>query len=351
MDVLGWTRRGSQSFQTPVLTVSNFAIFAGGWTSSDTYPRRLADVNGDGMADIVGFGGAGAFVSLATGNGQFAAPSLQVTNFGLFAGGWTSDNAYPRQLADVNGDHMADIVGFGGAGAWVSLATGGGHFADPVLGVSNFGQFAGGWTSDTTYPRAVADVNGDGMADIIGFGGAGAWVSLATGGGHFADPVLGVSNFGLFAGGWTSETTYPRAVADVNGDHMADIVGFGGAGVWVSLATGGGHFAAPVLEVSNFGFTAGGWTSNDTYPREVADVNGDGLADIVGFGGGGVWVSLATGNGHFAQPTLDIQNFAVGAGGWTTDNIYPRLVADVTGDHHADIVGFGGAGVFVSTHV
>jgi hypothetical protein len=75
------------------------------------------------------------------------------------------------------------------------------------------------------------------MADIIGFGGAGAFVSLATGGGHFANPALAVSNFGLSAGGWTSDTTYPRALADVNGDHHADIVGFGGAGVFVSTHT------------------------------------------------------------------------------------------------------------------
>jgi FG-GAP-like repeat len=31
-------------------------------------------------------------------------------------------------------------------------------------------------------------------------------------------------------------------MADVNGDGLADIVGFGGAGVTVALATGGGNF-------------------------------------------------------------------------------------------------------------
>ena len=32
----------------------------------------------------------------------------------------------------------------------------------------------GGWSS-FTYPRQLADVNGDGMADIVGFGNAGVW--------------------------------------------------------------------------------------------------------------------------------------------------------------------------------
>ncbi|MGY0794296.1 hypothetical protein ACW7BJ_33530, partial [Azospirillum argentinense] len=27
-----------------------------GWTNNDMYPRKLADVNGDGRADIIGFG-------------------------------------------------------------------------------------------------------------------------------------------------------------------------------------------------------------------------------------------------------------------------------------------------------
>ena len=40
-----------------------------------------------------------------------------------------------------------------------------------------------------------------------------------------------------------------------------------------------------------------GWSSDDLYPRELADVNGDGLADIVGFGIAGVTVALATGAG------------------------------------------------------
>ena len=42
------------------------------------------------------------------------------------------------------------------------------------------------------------------------------------------------------------------------------------------------------------------------YTRDLADVNGDGMADIVGFGQGGVYVSLATGGGNFAAPTFEL---------------------------------------------
>ena len=52
-------------------------------------------------------------------------------------------------------------------------------------------------------------------------------------------------------------------------------------------------FASPIFTLAAFGSSAGGWTSVDRYPRELADVNGDGRADIVGFGESGVHVALA----------------------------------------------------------
>ena len=241
-------------------------------------------------------------------------------------------------------------MGFANGGVVVSLATGGGHFAQPFYDLANFGVGAGGWSDQDHYPRELADVNGDGLADIVGFANGGAVVLLATGGGHFAQPFYDLANFGVGAGGWSDQTHYPRVLGDVNGDGRADIVGFANGGVVVSLATGGGHFAQPTYELNNFAVGAGGWSDQDHYPRELADVNGDGLSDIVGFANGGVLISLATGGGHFAQPTFDVGNFGNGAGGWSSDSTYPRLLGDVSGDHRADIVAFGAGGVNVAEY-
>jgi hypothetical protein len=327
-------------FESPVVVLAAFTPGAGNWNTDQTYPRALADVNGDGMADIVGFGDAGVYISLATGGGAFAALQFKLAAFNP-AQGWTSDDAFHRELADVNGDGMADIVGFGGAGVYVSLATGGGNFATPEFKLAAFNA-ANGWTSDDAFHRELADVNGDGMADIVGFGIPGVKVALATGGGNFATPEVKLAAFNP-ANGWTSQDAFHRELADINGDHMADIVGFGNGGVYVSLATGGGNFAPFRIDIAAFN-PAHGWTSNDQFPRELADVNHDGMADIIGFGNGGVYVAAATGGGHFAPVIVDIPAFNP-VHGWTSDNVFLREVADVNSDGNADIVGFGPEGV------
>lgn len=50
------------------LLVNNFAVGAGGWSSQDLHPRHVADVNGDGFSDIVGFGHAGVLAGLNQGD-------------------------------------------------------------------------------------------------------------------------------------------------------------------------------------------------------------------------------------------------------------------------------------------
>ncbi|NPC87315.1 VCBS repeat-containing protein, partial [Pyxidicoccus fallax] len=99
------------------------------------------------------------------------------------------------------------------------------------------------------------------------------------------------------AGGWRVEK-HPRTVADVNGDGRADIVGFANDGVYVALSTGTG-FTAGQFWLGEFGYDAGGWRV-EKHPRTAADVNRDGRADIVGFANDGVYVALSTGTGFTA---------------------------------------------------
>src|SRR5262245_8827663 len=345
-------------FQAPHFGLASFAPGAGGWSSEDQYPRLVGNADGDDTGDIIGFGASGVFVSLGTGLGNFAAPQFKLAAFSA-AQGWTSQDQYPRQFSDVNGDFRSDIVGFGAQGVFVSLQGPpfNGDFTAPQLKLAAFSP-AQGWTSQDLYPRFLTpdriqagdntsnDLNNDNRADIVGFGANGVYTSLATGGGNFAAPQFKLAAFSP-AQGWTSENQYPRELADVNGDHLTDIVGFGAAGVFVALNTGGGNFANPILASTAFG-AAGGWTSQDLYPRLLADVNNDGRADIVAFGASNVFFALGQANGTFAAPVTDLAGLTPNNGGWTSENLYPRLLGDVTGDGRADIVGFGQSGVFTS---
>lgn len=342
-DVVGFGSDGvyvatstGKGFETPALWVSAYGHSAGGWRV-DRHPRVMADVDGDGKADIVGFGNEGVHVSLSTGS-AFTPPVRWVAGYGYDAGGWRTDR-HPRFLADVDGDGKADVVGFGNPGVYVSLSTGE-RFTDPALWVGDYGYDAGEWRVDR-HPRMMADVDGDGTADVVGFGDEGVYVSLSSRG-HFSTPVLWAASYGYAAGEWRVDR-HPRMMADVDGDGADDVVAFGEEGVMVSRSTRSG-FTAPALWVGDYGYGAGAWR-DERHPRLLADVNGDGRADVVGFGDMGAFLSLSTG-AAFTAPLLLVNMFGYDAGSFRVDK-HPRVMADVNGDGRYDIVGFGDEGVYV----
>lgn len=311
-----------------------------GWRIGD-HPRMLADANGDGKKDVVGFGPGGVDVALSTGS-AFDTPQRWIDGFGTNAGGWRG-NRHPRTMADVNGDGRADIVGFGEAGVFVALSNGAGF--DPAsLWSSRFGYAtaAGSWRIDR-HPRFLADVTGDGRADVVGFGDWGVSVAVSTGS-SFAAPRRWTWSFGRRSGGWT-QAYYPRLMADVNDDGRADIVGFGYSGTYVALSTGSG-FATTRRWSRRFGYGryAGGWRTT-RHPRLMADVSGDGSADIIGFGEAGVLVATSQGF-SFGPETLWSGEFGASAG-WSVIGT-PRLTGMTDTDQRADVVGFSAAGVRVA---
>jgi hypothetical protein len=323
--------------------VQNFGPDAGGWDVAK-HPRLVGDVNGDGRDDIVGFANNG--VHLATSNGErFTYHGLVLAKFGydFGAGGWRVDQ-HPRLLADVNGDGKMDIVGFADDG--VHLATSNGNdFVDRGRVLAAFGRLEGGWEV-AKHPRMLGDVNGDGKADIVGLANNGVHLALSSGN-DFNDARFVLDVFG-YEDEWRVEK-HPRYLADVNGDGKADIVGFGNSGVALATSSGNDFTSrGRVLDLFGNNPSAGGW-SVEKHLRMLADVNGDGKADIVGFGNSGVALATSSGNDFVVREGV-LEGFGYDEGGWRVEK-HPRYLADVNGDGKADIIGHGDdwTGVALST--
>jgi hypothetical protein len=342
------THSDSPVVAAPAFLASNqFADGAGWGLPQFTSTVRAADFNGDHIADFYGRGAAGIYLQLGSYPGVWGGSGL-VSSFFSDASGW-GDPAYDVsvQAADVDGDGQADLVGRGIEGVWVQLNLGGGQaFGPPMLAAPFFNDATGWGVPQYAGTIRFADVNGDGMADIIGRGIAGVYVALAVGGGHFAAPYLASSWFSDAIGFGQAQYYVSFGVADVNGDGLADLFERGGGGVYVQLATGGGGFGAPYLAASMFTDQAGFAVGPYRY-AQVADLNGDGRPDIFERGIAGVYVQYGTGGGQFGPGQL-VENFFSDANAWGNPEFAANVHAyDLNWDGVADLYGRGGAGVYV----
>lgn len=335
-----WTAlgKGDGTFDWPRRAAADFGYDAGGWRVGK-HVRLVGDISGNARKDIVGFGDAGVYVALATGDGAFGSTQFAIADLG-YDSGWRVDK-HPRVLADLRNKGRKDIVGFGDAGVYVALSNGDGTFIYTPVPVLPYFGYEAGWRTDC-HLRYVVDLRGKGIADIIGFFDDGVWVALGDGAGGFGTPQRVLDNFGNQAGSWRVDR-HPRFLVDLSGTGVLDIVGFGDVGVYVALGWGDGTFQQPKLAIADLGYESG-WRI-DKHPRLIADVTGDGKADIVGFGDAGVYVAVSQGAGTFSySPSPALQDFGYDAGGWRVDR-NPRFLARITASQRADIVGFGNVGV------
>lgn len=236
--------------------------FAGG---VDTSALAVGDFNNDGNLDLVTLGN-GLSLRLGNGDGAFQPP----VNIGLQnTPGWLLSVA----AADFDADGKMDLAITAGdpIGNWpggyeVLLGDGAGGFA-----VSD---------SDFEYgdhPRilAVADVNADGMPDMVMADWWGFVVLLSNG-----DGTLGYSYS-------TGGSVRAMAVGDFTGDGILDLVSAGQT-VDVLPGNGDGTFASPIPNTVN------GVVQTAV---AVADFNGDGKLDVITTTGRANTVSVLLGRG------------------------------------------------------
>ena len=248
----------------------------------------LADVNGDGIDDLLRMNSFCFLIDVLVGQGdgtfvmtdEISIPGL---DFMAYANEFT--------VADFNGDGFDDVVSTTGrflpysndthGSVFITLGNGDGTFS-PTQAITGFNIIA---------TRVEAgDFNGDGFMDFSMFAG-GNHVLLGNGDGTFQDII----DSGILGG--------TIAVGDFNGDGLDDAIN---SQVTVWLSNGDGTFQiGQDLDFPHF-----------VLGLAIDDLNGDGILDFVN---GGIEVGIGNGDGTFSmtgQP-LEVDGNLVAIGDFT----------------------------------
>jgi hypothetical protein len=273
------------------------------------YTLAHGDLNNDGREDIVADcstnSGVAFGVSLSAGDGIYGAQ----TCYQLPSGG-----LYQVAVGDFNGDGWPDLIALNGTNSFYEyLNNGDGTFSLPKTFVTSASE---------VYWMVAADVNHDGKIDLVfddGFGGSSLYVYFGNGAGGFSAgpisrlPVQGELSLGDFDG-------------DGNADILSQFNTYGNI-IQVAYGDGQGNFQA----ANSF---------DDDAVYYPYDVNGDGKMDLLGepfdFSINGstyykdVRVQYGNANRTFTEANIPLQTCNAGA--------YPPASADVNGDGIPDIV-------------
>jgi FG-GAP-like repeat len=272
-----------------------------------------ADLNGDGLADVITSTADGKAVVVLL-NDAAHPGSLSVSQ--------TLPVMNPSRVAvvDLDGDGLPDLV-IPADDVYVALQSSStpGHFGSPI---SLVGQPSGGAAA-----VAVGDLNGDGVADIVEADQNGVTVLFL---GHTPQGVAVASALPVYLSSKTFGVT-AVAVADVDGDGRDDviIVDQGSNAVIVLLQSPAtpGTFLAP---------RSYPMPGNGDHGRVVAaDLNGDARPDLIVDGTDNVLVLLQ----DASQPGTFLPADAYAAP-LTADGLG---VADINGDGLPDIVTSSGS--------
>jgi hypothetical protein len=301
---------------------------------SGNVPEALAvaDLNGDGKLDIVVANNADGTIGVLLGNGdgtfkaqtQVQAASGKGTPAPLYAVG---TGPISITIADVNNDGHPDIIvaNFTDATLSILLNNGNGTFKTQTTMPVGLGP---------TYVTA-ADMNRDGKMDLLvnsseddSFG-----VLLGHGDGTFRIEVA--TRLGPFS---TAQALQTMLVGDFQHDGKLDVItttsDLNAQTVLYFRGEGNGSFL-PGRTLT---------TGRQTAYLAAADVNGDGLPDLIA--------------GSFASSTLRVM-FANGNGGFTAGTDYPAIgitgslttqaftVGDFNGDGHPDIASVNSGGSLI----
>ena len=283
---------------TPVATNFNFTDASSLPAGNHPLSVVAADVNGDGLLDLISANADDNTLTVLTNNGS--------GGFGLSATLPAGRHPLCVIAADVNGDGHPDLIC---ANAYDNTLT--------VLTNDGGGGFVSAATIPVgTYPDSLvaADVNGDGGLELINANYHDNTLTLLTntGGGGFAVSAT------LPVGAWPCSVV----AADVNGDGRPDLINANYYDGTLTILTNNGS--------GGFGFYAtlpvGAWPCSVV----AADVNGDGRPDLINANIGDNTLTVLTNDGS--------GGFVLAATIPTGNAPYSFAAADVNRDGRLDLV-------------
>jgi FG-GAP-like repeat len=248
-------------------------------TVSGSKSVNVADMNGDGIPDLVFGTGSRISVFLGNGNGTFQAANT-------YADGGSANDIV---VADVNGDGIPDVVAAVGTGMAILIGNGDGT----LQGAQTYA------TGTSSFGVAVGDLNGDGALDVVttNIGSSNMSVFINNGNGSFQLQQTYSLGYQGRGGG--------VAIADVNGDGKADIAACNPYSGTISIFLGNGNGTFQTPQVYNAGY------NSEPFSIAVADANGDGKPDLFISGRGAndegegeLDVLVNNGNGTFQSGKL-----------------------------------------------
>jgi hypothetical protein len=302
---------------------SLFSFPAGAYFVGPTpHDAVIADFNGDGIPDV-------AVVNAGVGSGSGLANTVSI-RLGLGSGALGLESHFPTETrpygiatADFNGDGILDLAVSCNVSNTVDILVGQGSGGK---GDGTFAPYVTFPSGPTPYRLAVGDYNGDGKLDLVvlnnTYSTPGLSVLLATGGPGtvgFAGPAflpLSSAPAGLTTADFNEDGILDLAATVYDGGHLAILLGHGSSGA------GNGTFGAPTYYN----------TTDGAFDVQAADLNNDGILDLVTSGnGGGVDIHLGLGSGGVGNGTFSSAS-PIGGG-----NVSDNEIGDFDGNGTLDI--------------
>jgi hypothetical protein len=297
---------------------------------------RMGDIDADGRADVCARSaeGFGCWASTPAGfAGRLAGPDWSDDH------GWANPKFYTTiRLADVTGDGRADVCGRTATDFRCHASTGVG-FGEAVIGPPLSDE--AGWGNPDNYGTIrMGDIDADGRADVCARANGGMRCWRAADAGFEAAAIEGppytdAAGYGD-VGYWST-----IRLEDIDSDGRADFCARAAGGYACHLSLGdafGPAIPGPRFEDAN------GWGDHDNYGTiRLGDVNGDARKDICARSNDGLHCWLFDGAGFATRidgPPMSDDH------GWG-NHIYNTTIrlADVTGDGLADVCARSSAGV------